>query len=286
MREAPMNNSENNLLPKRRTMSPPLLTNLQAHTTKQTAGGKESMDPASRKERLFSASSRTSSSSPKYEPSLSEKCITPPFTPHLELSNERENLTKNFHLRRPSEHFLEVLGAQKTGHSALSKTKSGTSLPPLQKRNDGEELVNLSSGEVKIAFSESVCSVGSSKQRNDDNQILFLSGTKKPFVEPNHTNGKILRKTNSLPLIKTSSNQTNGLSFLSGSLHRNRTNSAVVRPQGVLDEPQTVPLPFDENLEDEKEDAEILDEREEEQDLAKFSMICQWLKDCEKAKIT
>ncbi|XP_015779554.1 PREDICTED: uncharacterized protein LOC107357427 [Acropora digitifera] len=171
-------------------------------------------------------------------------------------------------------------------HSALSKTKSGTSLPPLQKRNDGEELVNLSSGEVKIAFSESVCSVGSSKQRNDDNQILFLSGTKKPFVEPNHTNGKILRKTNSLPLIKTSSNQTNGLSFLNGSLHRNRTNSAVVRPQGVLDESQTVPLPFDENLEDEKEDAEILDEREEEQDLAKFSMICQWLKDCEKAKIT
>ena len=58
------------------------------------------------------------------------------------------------------------------------------------------------------------------------------------------------------------------------------------RPQAVLDESQTVPLPFDENLEDQKEDAEILDEREEEQDLAKFSMICQWLKDCEKAKIT
>lgn len=273
-----MHNSENNLLPKRRTMSPPLLTNLQAHTTKQTAGGKESMDPASRKERLFSASSRTSSSSPKYEPSSSEKCITPPFTPPLELSNESENLTKNFHLRRPSEHFLEVLGAQKMEHSALSKTKSGTSLPPLQKRNDGEELVNLSSAEVKIAFSGSVCSVGSSKQRNDDNQLLLLSGTKKPFVEPKHTNGKILRKTNSLPL--------NGLSFLNGSVHRNRTNSAVVRPQTVLDESQTVPLPFDENLEDQKEDAEILDEREEEQDLAKFSMICQWLKDCEKAKIT
>ena len=286
MREAPMHNSEKNLLPMRRTMSPPVLTNLQAHTTTQAAGDNESMNLASKTERLFSASSRTSSSSPKFEPSLSEKCITPPFTSPLELSNERETLTKNFLLRRPSEHFLEVLGAQKMGHSASSKTISGTSLPPLQRRNHGEELVNLSSGEVKLAVSGSICSGGSSKQRNDDNQLLSLSGTKKPFVEPNHTNGKILRKTNSLPLIKTSFYQTNGLSNINESVHRNRTNSAVVRPQEALDESQTVPLPFDESLEDQKEDAEIVDEREEEQDLEKFSMICQWLKDCEKAKIT
>lgn len=284
MRETPMHRAEKSLLPMRRKMSPTAISNMEAHAIEQTGVDEEITSPASTtKDSLFYASSKRSVSSSKYEPGLPEKCLIPPFTPSRD-SDKRENFTQNFHFRRPSEHFLEVLGSQK-GMQAFPNTILGTSLPPLRKPNHAEDSLKRTPREVKIAFSGSVCNGGLSKPTNDDNQLLFLSGTKKAFVASNLPNKQILRKTNSLPLIKTFSNHTNGLCDLNaGPTFRNRTKSAVVSPGELVNESEQTQLPFDENLE-EQNDAAIFDKPEEEQDPEKFSMICQWLKECEKSKI-
>lgn len=284
MRETPMQNSENSLLPLRRKISPPTILNFEAHAIEQADGDKEITNALGKRERLLSASSR-SVSTLKYKPSLSERCLTPPFTP-LANCDIRENSSQSFRVRRPSEHFLEVLEAQKGGQT-LPKMPSATSLPPLQKPpSHSEDSLRKTTGEVKTAFSGNVSNGGFSRPIDCDSQLLLESGARKAFLTLNQANGKILRKTNSLPVIKTSSTLTNGLSDINGSPFRNRTKSAVIRRERAVDESERARSPFDENLEEIDHVNQVFDEDEEEQDPEKVSMIRNWLKECEKAKIT
>lgn len=289
MRETPRQKSEPNLLPLRRKLSPPTIVNFENHATEQGDDDKEITNAVCKRERLFSASSRSVSSS-KYEPSLSERCLTPPFTPPA-IYEQRENVTESFHLRRPSEHFLEVLEAHK-GDQTLPKVLSATSLPPLRKMSHGEDSPkSRRPWETKIAFGGNICNGAITRPIEcSESQLLLVSGARKGFVTPNHANGKILRKTNSLPLIKTCSALTNGLSDINGSSFRNRTKSAVMKQEKqekFVDQSERARPPFNENLEELDIDNEIFcDEEEDEQNIEKFSMICHWLKDCEKAKIT
>lgn len=283
MRETSMHNAEKSLLPLRRKISPPAILNFETHATEHVDDDKEITNTEGKRERLFSASSRGISAS-KYEPSLSERCLTLPFTPPA-TSDTKETFTQSFHLRRPSDHFLEVLEEQKGGQP-FPKVPSATSLPPLGKPSHGEDLSKRTLGELKIAFTGSVCNSGLSHPSDCDNQLLLSSGTKTAFEAPNHANRKVLRKTNSLPVIKTYYNTlTNGLSDMNNATFQSRTKSAVIRQERTLDESETR-APFDENLEELDDENGVFEEDEEQMDLEKFSMIRHWLKECEKAKIT
>ena len=277
MRETPKHYSENSVLPLRRKITPPSILNCEAHPIEQAEGDKEVTNALGKRERLFSASSR-SVSSLKYEPSLSDRSITPPFTPPTNCNiREKSSQSQSFLLRRPSEHFLEVLEAQKGGQP--QKRLSATSLPPLQKPSHLEDFLKKTSG-------GNISNGGFSRPIDCGNQLLLESGAKKAFVTLNQANGKILRKTNSLPLIQTCSALTNGLSDINGSSFRNRTKSAVMRREKALDESELERLPFDENLEEMDDANQGFDEDDEEQGVEKFSMIYDWLKECEKAKTT
>jgi len=285
MRETPMNKTESSLLPLRSKISPPTILNFEYHDAEQVDGDKGITNTAGKKERLFSDSSRSISSS-KYEPSSSERCLTPPFTPPAN-NESRGNFTQSFLSRRPSEHFLEVLEAHKQGQT-LPKVLSATSLPPLRKPIHGEaDSSERTPGVTKIAVSGSVCNGAFSRPAECcESQLLLVSGERKGSITPNHANGKILRKTNSLPLIKTCSALTNGLVDLNGSFFQNRTKSAVFKQEKTQDESERTRSPFDGNLEEINDIIEVFDEDEEDQDLEKFSMICQWLKECEEAQVT
>lgn len=281
MKETPMQKSEKSLLPLRRKISPPTILNCEYHATEQRDGDKEITNSVpGRRERLFSASSRSISSS-KHDSSLSERCLTPPFTPPGNYYEIKESGTQSFHLRRPSEHFLEVLHKH---DQTLPKVPSATSLPPLRKPNQREDSSKRTPGETKIAFNGSVHDEAFSRECCET-QLLLVSGAKKGFVTPIHTNGRILRKTNSLPLIKTCSALTNGLCDINVSSFENRTKSAV-RRENTLNGTEHACKPFDENLEETNNESEVFDDDEEEQDLEKFGMICHWLQECEKAKVT
>lgn len=280
-----MQSADKCLLPLRRKISPATILNLENHTTENGEGNGEIKEVVGKRERLFSASSRSVSSvsTSKYNSSLA-----PPFTPPVNNCETQGNVAHGFHWRRPSEHFLEVLEAENKVDKTQLKTSPSHSLPPLRKTNQREDLPKALLGETKIAFEGSVCKGGYFRPaESSDGQLLLPSGSKKEFITPVSTNGKILRKTNSLPLIRTCSALTNGLTELNITCPRYRTKSAIFRRETTANETEHTEnscKAFDENLEDTND--ETFDDDLVEQDTEKFSMICHWLKECEKAKVT
>ena len=277
-----MQSTDKCLLPLRRKISPATILNLENHTTGKGEGNEEITKVVGKRERLFSASSTSVSS---VSSSKHSSTLAPPFTPPVNNCETQGNVAHGFHWRRPSEHFLEVLEAENKVDKTQLKTSPSHSLPPLRKTNQREDLPTALLGETKIAFEGSVCKFRPAE--SSDGQLLLLSGSKKEFLTPVSTNGKILRKTNSLPLIRTCSALTNGLTELNITCPRYRTKSAVFRRENNLNETEHTENPckaFDEKLEDTND--ETFDDDLVEQDTEKFSMICHWLKECEKAKVT
>lgn len=285
MKELPMKKSDNSLLPLRGKISPPTILNCENHAVEQRECSKETINTVGGRERLFSASSRSATSS-KHESTLSERCLTPPFTPSV---NGEHGLLS----RRPSEHFLEVLEEQNE-RQTLPKVFSASCLPPLRKTNQGENSSKRTFRGAKIAFSANINGEGAFSRQvepNENRPLLLVSGARRELTAPNYVNKPILRKTHSLPLIKTCSALTTGIGCINVSGVQNRITSAVVSqeqtsPVEFVDRPHNLPI-ADEYIEELcNEDEELDQDDEEETSLEKFAMICHWLKDCEKAKVT
>lgn len=278
MKEIPMKKSDNSLLPLRGKMSPPTFLNCESHATEQKDYNRETTNPVFGRERLFSASSMSASSS-KHD---SERCLTPPFTPPA-------NGEHGVLLRRPSEHFLEVLEEHKQGPT-LPKVLSASCLPPLRQAFQGEDSSKRILRGTKIAFSGNVHGETAFSRQVESNggPLLLVSGDRRELTAPNLVNKRILRKSQSLPLIKPCSALTAGIDYLNVSGFQNHTQSAILsEEQKVVDTcNRTNNSPINEYLEEISDEDEEIDEDDEENTLEKFSMICHWLKDCEKAKVS
>lgn len=277
-----MKKSDKSLLPLRGKISPPTILNSENHANEQRCYNKEIANSMVTRERLFSASSRSASSS-KHESSLSDvRSMTPPFTPPANINGDH-----GFLFRRPSEHFLEVLEEHKL-RETLPKVLSASCLPPLRKAFQGEDSSKRSLKGTKVAFNDNYEATFSRPAGPDRNSLFLVSETRRQVPTPNHVNEKLLRKTNSLPLIKTGSALTSGIDYVNVSGFQNHTTSAITSQENKLDEcvDRTHNLTIDEYLDkDLCDEDEELDEDDNEQTLEKFSMICHWLKDCEKAKV-
>lgn len=279
-----MKRSDNSLLPLRGKISPPTILNCESHGTEQRDHNRETTNPVFRRERLFSASTMSASSS-KHDSTLSERCLTPPFTPPA-------NGDHGFLFRRPSEHFLEVLDEHKQG-TTLPKVLSASCLPPLRQAFQGEDSSKRILRGTKIAFSGDVHGEGTFSRQVESNggPLLLVSGERREVAAPNLDNKRILRKTHSLPLIKTCAALTTGIDYLNVSGFQNHTPSAILSEEQKRDTCDgTHNSPIDEYLEEICDEDEELDEDGyedgEEQTVEKFTMICHWLKDCEKAKVS
>lgn len=283
MKEIRMKKSDKSLLPLRGKISPPTILNCESLATEQKDDNKEPTKRVFGRERLFSASTISASSS-KNGSSLSERCLTPPFTPPAPANGDHGSL-----FRRPSEHFLEVLGEHKQTPT-LPKVFSASCLPPLRQAFQGDDSSRRILRGTKIVLSGNHQDENALSRQVESNggPLLLVSEESRELSAPNLVSKRVLRKSQSLPLIKTCSALTTGIDYLNISGFQNH------RPSVILSEEQKIDTydrannsPIEENLEEICADEdEELDEDDEEQTLGKFSMICHWLKDCEKAKVS
>lgn len=275
-----MKKSHNSLLPLRGKVSPPTIFNCENHSTEQKNYKRETTKPVGGRERLFSASTMSASSS-KHGSTISERDLTPPFTPPA-------NGDRGFLYRRPSEHFLEVLEEHKQ-RPTLPKVRSSSCLPPLGKAIQGEDSQKRNLRATKIAFSGNLNGedVVCRQLESDGGRLLVLSEERREPTATNLPNKKILRKSQSLPLIKPCTAFTTGIDSVNVSVFENRTPSEILNEEKKLNTCDRVnnSPPIEEYLEELCDEGDPLDQDDEEENLEKFSMICHWLKECEKAKV-
>ena len=271
-----MKKTHNSLLPLRGKISPPTILNCLNHSTEQkTNKSRETANGVDGRERLFSASTMSACSS-KHGSTFSERDLTPPFTPPA-------NGDRAFLFRRPSEHFLEVLEEHKPERPTVPKVRSSSCLPPLGKTTQGEDSQKKNLRGTKIAFS------GYLNGEDAVSRKVELNGGRLVVVSDrtatNLANKKILRKSHSLPLIKPYSAFTARTDCADFSVFESHTPTDTLNEEQKLNTCDSVnDSPIEEYLE------ELCDEDDDKQDdneepLEKFSMICHWLKECEKAKV-
>ena len=276
-----MKKSHNSLLPLRGKISPPTILNCLNHSTEQK--NNKSCEPTKavgRRERLFSASTMSAASS-KHGSTFSERDLTPQFTPPA-------NGDRAFLFRRPSEHFLEVLEEHKQ-RPTVPKVRSSSCLPPLGKTTKGEDSQKKNLRGTKIAFSGYLNGEDAISRKDDSNggRLVVVSEQGSDRTATKLANKKILRKSHSLPLINPYNAFTAGTDCVNVSVFESHT------PTDTLNEDQKLNTcdrlndsPIEEYLEEPCDDEDDpLKQDDEEKPLEKFSMICDWLKECEKAKV-
>lgn len=273
-----MKKTHNSLLPLRGKISPPTILNCLNHSTEQkNYKSHETTKPVGGRERLFSASTMSASSS-KHGSTFSERDFTPPFTPPA-------NGDRAFLFRRPSEHFLEVLEENKQ-RPTVPKVRSSSCLPPLGKTTQGEDSQKKNLRGTKIAFSgylngEDIVS----RQVESNGGRLLASEQRSDPTVTNLANKKILRKSHSLPLIKPYTAFTAGIDCVNVSVSGSHTPTDILNDEQKLNTCDRMDnAPIEEYSEELCDEGDPLEDDEEET-LEKFSMICHWLKECEKAKV-
>lgn len=285
MKEISMKKSDKSLLPLRGKISPPTILNCDNHTDQRYLD-KETANDMAKRERLFSVSSRSACSS-KHDSSLSEvRSMTPPFTPPTNNTNEDQG----FLVRRPSEHFLEVLGEHKSRES-LPKVLSASCLPPLRNASQGEDAIKRNLKDLKGTngvMNDHYDGTFTRPVAPDNNTLLLGPSSRRRMSTPISVAKKRLRKTNSLPLIKTGFALTTETDSKNNSAFHNHTTSALTNQEKKIEEyaDRIKNVTIDEYLDEELCDGDEVIAQEDEETLEKYSMICHWLKDCEKAKIT
>jgi len=276
-----MKKTHNSLLPLRGKISPPTILNCLNHSTEQkNYKSRETTKPVGGRERLFSASSMSAYSS-KHGSTISDINLTPPFTPPA-------NDDRAFLFRRPSEHFLEVLEEHKQ-RPTVPKVRSSSCLPPLGKTTQGEDSAqkrNLRG--TQIAFSGYLNGEDAvSRQVESNGGRLLISEQRSDPTATNLANKKMLRKSHSLPLIKPCTAFTAGIDCVNVSVAGGHTPTDIsIEEQKLNTCDRADNAPIKEYLEEMCDDeSDALDHNDEEETLEKFSMICDWLKECEKAKV-
>ena len=269
-----MKKTHNSLLPLRGKISPPTILNCLNHATEQkNHKSRESTKPAGGRERLFSASTMSASSS-KHGSTFSERDLTPPFSPPA-------NGDRAFLFRRPSEHFLEVLEEHKQ-RPTVPKVRSSSCLPPLGKTTQGEDSQKRNLRGTKIAFSGYLNGEDVSRQVESNGRRLQVGSDP---TATNLNNKKILRKSHSLPLIKPYTAFTAGIDCGNVTVLESHTPTDILNEEQKLNTCDHVnDSPIEEYSEELCNEGEPLEDNEKET-LEKFSMICHWLKECEKAKV-
>ena len=287
MKEISMKKSDKSLLPLRGKISPPTILNCDNHAYEQPYHDKETANDTAKRERMFSVSSRSACSS-KHDSSLSEvRSMTPPFTP----PTNNTNGDQGFLVRRPSEHFLEVLGEHKS-RETLPKVLSASCLPPLRNASQGEDAIKKNIKDLKGTngvMNNNYDGAFSRPVAPDNNTLLLGPGGRRRMSTPIGVEKEHLRKTNSLPLIKTGFALTTGTDCINDSAFHKHTKSAFTSQENKIDEcvDHIQNVKIDEYLDEELCDEDgVIDQNDDEETFEKFSMICHWLKDCEKAKIT
>ena len=275
-----MKKTHNNLLPLRRKISPPTILNcLNQSTEQKNYKSREATKPVGARERLFSASTMSASSS-KHGSTVSERALTPPFTPPA-------NGDRTFMFRRPSEHFLEVLEEHKQ-RPTVPKVRSSSCLPPLGKTIQGGDSQKKNLRGTKIAFNGYLNGedILSRQVESNRGRLLVVSEQRSDPTETNPANKKILRKSQSLPLIKPYAAFTTGIESVNVSFFESHSPSDILNEEQKLNTSDRIDnAPIEEYLEELCDEGETLDQDDEGETLEKFSMICHWLKDCEKAKV-
>ena len=275
-----MKKTHNNLLPLRGKISPPTILNcLNQSTEQKNYKSRETTEAVGGRERLFSASTMSAASS-KQGSTFSERALTPPFTPPA-------NGDRAFLFRRPSEHFLEVLEEHKQ-RPTVPKVRSSSCLPPLGKTTQGEESQKRNLRGTKIAFSGYLNGedVVSRQVESNGGRLLVVSEQRSDPTATNLANKKILRKSQSLPLIKPYTAFTPGIDCVNVSVFESHSPSDILNEEQKLNTCDNMDnAPIEEYLEELCDEGEPLEQDDEEETLEKFSMICHWLKECEKAKV-
>ena len=278
-----MGKIEGSLLPLRGKISPTFCVNCE-NPRRSIDSDMELADSLglARKGRLFSMSSSPRSGRSS-RCGLSEGSFTPPFTPPNGESNESEQGTRGFLRRRPSEHYLEVLGDYK-GTRILPKISPSTCLPPLGRTRHDDHLQNAFNNDHECGVLEG--NVSSRGNRNvlahvvdqGMTQLLRISDVRKENIPLRHPTGKVLRKTNSLPVIRSCNTVlTCGEDKLNMSAFPNRITALANENDHVI---TAVEEDFVEQECDETEDVS-----NSESALETFDRICHWLKECENAKL-
>ena len=274
-----MKKTHNSLLPLRGKISPPTILNCLNHSTEQkNYKSRETTKPVGGRERLFSASTMSAHSS-KHGSTISDKDLTPPYT-------SPANGDRAFLFRRPSEHFLEVLEEHKQ-RPTVPKVRSSSCLPPLGKTTQVEDSQKRNLRGTKIAFSGYLNGEDAASRKVESNGgRLLVSEQRSTPTAANLANKKILRKSHSLPLIKPCTAFTAGIDCVNVSVSESHTPTDILNEEQKLNTCDRVDnAPIKEYLEEMCDESDPLEHNDEEETLEKFSMICDWLKECEKAKV-
>lgn len=275
-----MKKTHNSLLPLRGKISPPTILNCLNHSTAQKNNkSRETTNAVGGRERLFSASTMSASSS-KHGSTFSERDLTPPFTAPV-------NGDGAFLFRRPSEHFLEVLEEHKQ-KPTVPKVRSSSCLPPLGKTTQGEDSQKKNLRGAKIASSGYLNGEDAVSRKVESNggRLVVVSEQVSDRTAMNLANKKVLRKSHSLPLIKPYTAFTPGKDCVNVSVFESHTPTDTLNEEQKLNTCDRVnDSPIEEYLEEPCDDGNPLEQHDKEETLEKFSMICHWLKECEKAKV-
>lgn len=275
-----MKKTHNSLLPLRGKISPPTILNCLNHSTAQKNNkSRETTNAVGGRERLFSASTMSASSS-KDGSTFSERDLTPPFTAPA-------NGDGAFLFRRPSEHFLEVLEEHKQ-KPTVPKVRSSSCLPPLGKTTQGEDSQKKNLRGAKIASSGYLNGEDAVSRKVESNggRLVVVSEQVSDRTAMNLANKKVLRKSHSLPLIKPYTAFTPGKDCVNVSVFESHTPTDTLNEEQKLNTCDRVnDSPIEEYLEEPCDDGNPLEQHDKEETLEKFSMICHWLKECEKAKV-
>lgn len=275
-----MKKTHNSLLPLRGKISPPTILNCLNHSTAQKNNkSRETTNAVGGRERLFSASTMSASSS-KHGSTFSERDLTPPF-------NAPANGDGAFLFRRPSEHFLEVLEEHKQ-KPTVPKVRSSSCLPPLGKTTQGEDSQKKNLRGAKIASSGYLNGEDAVSRKVESNggRLVVVSEQVSDRTAMNLANKKVLRKSHSLPLIKPYTAFTPGKDCVNVSVFESHTPTDTLNEEQKLNTCDRVnDSPIEEYLEEPCDDGNPLEQHDKEETLEKFSMICHWLKECEKAKV-
>lgn len=275
-----MKKTHNSLLPLRGKISPATILNCLNHSTAQKNNkSRETTNAVGGRERLFSASTMSASSS-KHGSTFSERDLTPPFTAPA-------NGDGAFLFRRPSEHFLEVLEEHKQ-KPTVPKVRSSSCLPPLGKTTQGEDSQKKNLRGAKIASSGYLNGEDAVSRKVESNggRLVVVSEQVSDRTAMNLANKKVLRKSHSLPLIKPYTAFTPGKDCVNVSVFESHTPTDTLNEEQKLNTCDRVnDSPIEEYLEEPCDDGNPLEQHDKEETLEKFSMICHWLKECEKAKV-
>lgn len=263
-----MQETNRRLLPLRRKISAPLLL-------ERSSEFHEESDAKSRSNSARSqcSSSPQSGNNSRYRGSPSETGLIPPLTP-VDATRDREGEGERRLLRRPSEHFLEVLEEEQK-RRVLPKIQTQPCAVGAHRRTSfaqdsmreakhrGTDVVLLNA----LNDSPFSCIKHSGTQGTDSVSAGRLG--ERPIV--NIPSGRVLRKVNSLPLLMSRSGETSGLVRASTPPH-SRLDRGYGSTWTTLNHLRT----GEHNV----SGIGDVDEGDDEN----FGMVCEWLKQCENAR--